>query len=220
MKEGLLGRETGPFMASGCLAPPAPFTLAPLRPWEGWRGGQAIEGAGRRRQKAYPRGRRVAACANRVTAPRGMFFVGRGRFLLHRYQFYVVKPQLPMLAQLSKRLSPLLAAPIALLLSQGQAKAMLNVNIFDEGSNLKVTVTGSISAGNAGTIAAAPDQCYSNGAPTGQFFNTTFAQAYVCTGYDQASLFYALTGPPGLGGIGSVAANSAEGLSFQLHGLA
>ncbi len=79
-----------------------------------------------------------------------------------------MKPQLCSVAQLSKRLSPLLAAPIALLLNQGQAKAMLNVNIFDEGSNLKVTVTGSISAGNAGTIAAATDQCYSNGALTGQ----------------------------------------------------
>ena len=131
-----------------------------------------------------------------------------------------MKPQLCSVAQLSKRLSPLLAAPIALLLNQGQAKAMLNVNIFDEGSNLKVTVTGSISAGNAGTIAAATNQCYSNGALTGQFFNTIFARAYVCTGYDQASLFYALTGPPGFGGNGSVAANSVEGLSFQLYGLA
>jgi len=112
-----MGRETVPFMASGCLAPPAPLTLAPLRPWEGWRGGQAIQGAGRLRQKAYARGRRVAACANHDTAPRGMFFVRKGRFLLHRLQFYAVKPQLPMLAQLSKRLSPLLAAPIALLLS-------------------------------------------------------------------------------------------------------
>ena len=149
-----------------------------------------------------------------------MFFGGRGRFLLHLYQFYAVKPQLRMLAQLSKRLSPLLAAPFALLLSQAQAKAMLNVNIFDEGSNLKVTVTGSISAGNAGIIAAATDQCYFNGALTGQSFNTTLGRAYICTGYDQASVFYALTGPPGFGGNGSVAADSVEGLSFQLYGLA
>ena len=128
-------------------------------------------------------------CTNRVTASRGMFFVGRGGCLLYGRKYYAVRPQLRMFAHLSKRLSPLLAAPIALLLSQGQAKAILNVNIFDEVSNLKVTVTGSISAGNAGIIAATPDQCYSDGALTGQFFNTTLARAYVCTGYDKISLF-------------------------------
>ena len=47
--------------------------------------------------------------------------------------------------QYLKRVSPLVVAPAALLLSQGQAHAVLNVNIFDDGPNLKVTVTGSIS---------------------------------------------------------------------------
>ena len=107
-----------------------------------------------------------------------------------------------------------------MLLSQEPAEAILNVNIFDDGPNLKVTVTGSIAAGNAGTIAATADKCHSNGALTGQFFNTSLARSYLCTGYDQESLFYALTGPPGFGGNTSVAANSLEGLSFQLYGLA
>ena len=37
MKESLLGRETGPFLTSGCLAPPAPFTWPRFGPEKGGR---------------------------------------------------------------------------------------------------------------------------------------------------------------------------------------
>jgi hypothetical protein len=67
------------------------------------------------------------------------------------------------LAKRCRRLSPLLAAPAALFLIQGQAKAILTVNIFDDGPNLKLTVTGSIAPGNAGTAAAYPANCAPGG---------------------------------------------------------
>ena len=121
------------------------------------------------------------------------------------------------LAQRCKRLTPLLAAPAALLLSQGQAKAVLYVNIFDDGPNLKVTVKGSISAGNAGTPAAYPGACGNNGSLSGEFYNGSY-NSYLCTGNDQVSPFYAISGPPGFGGNGQIySASWTEGFSFQLH---
>jgi hypothetical protein len=49
-----------------------------------------------------------------------------------------------LLVQRCKRLSPLLAAPAALLLSQGQAKAVLTYNIFESGGNVVVQISGSL----------------------------------------------------------------------------
>jgi len=49
------------------------------------------------------------------------------------------------LAQRCKRLSPLLAAPAVLLLSQGEAKAILNYNIFQRGSDVVLSASGSLS---------------------------------------------------------------------------
>jgi hypothetical protein len=126
----------------------------------------------------------------------------------------VIMP-LRTLAQRCRRLSPLLAAPAALMLSQGQAKAILNVNIFDDGPNLKVTVTGSIAPGNAGTAAAYPANCAPGGFLIGQFF-PGFYSSLLCTGIDKVDPFYAISGPPGYGGNGSILADSVEGFNFQL----
>jgi len=117
------------------------------------------------------------------------------------------------LGQRLKRFTPLLAAPVALLLSQGQAKAILNVRIFDDGPNLKVTVTGSIaSLGNS----AAPDAaCLTYGFLTGQFDPTD--PSILCTGIDQVSPFYSVTGPAGFGGSGYINATSVQGFNFQLY---
>jgi len=117
------------------------------------------------------------------------------------------------LGQRLKRFTPLLAAPAALLLSQGQAKAVLNVRIFDDGPNLKITVTGSISSlGNS----AAPDAaCLTYGFLSGQFDPTD--PSILCTGIDQTSPFYSVTGPAGFGGSGYINATSVQGLNFQLY---
>lgn len=53
------------------------------------------------------------------------------------------------LAQRCKRLTPLLAAPAALLLSQGQAKAVLTYNIFESGGNVIVRSSGSLTLPNS-----------------------------------------------------------------------
>jgi len=128
----------------------------------------------------------------------------------------VVTP-LRILAKRCKRLSPLLAVPAALFLLQGQAKAILTVNIFDDGPNLKVTVTGSIAPGNAGTAAAYPEFCGDNGWLAGQFYPGFYA-SMLCTGTDNDDPFYAISGPLGFGGNGSISgANSVEGFNFQLY---
>lgn len=51
--------------------------------------------------------------------------------------------KLRILAQHCKRFIPLLSAPAALLLSQGQAKAFLTFNIFESSSNVIVQTGGS-----------------------------------------------------------------------------
>jgi hypothetical protein len=116
-----------------------------------------------------------------------------------------------------KRFAPLLAAPAALLLSQGQAKAILNVNIFDDGPDLKIIVSGSLASlgSNSG---AATASCEGSGFLTGQF-NDVYPSA-LCTGVDQTGTYYSVTGPAGWGGNGSTGyagLSSVQGLNFQLY---
>jgi len=64
-----------------------------------------------------------------------------------------VKPQLNGLVRHCKRLAPLLAAPAIVLLSQGQAKAVLNFYIFESEGNVILRGIGSLSLpGDVGTI--------------------------------------------------------------------
>ncbi len=53
------------------------------------------------------------------------------------------------LPKFRKSLAPLLAAPAALLLSQGQAKAVLTYNIFESGGNVIVRSSGSLTLPNS-----------------------------------------------------------------------
>jgi hypothetical protein len=129
-----------------------------------------------------------------------------------------VKLSLNSVAMRCKRLAPLLAAPAALLLSQGQAKAILNINIFDDGPNLKVTVNGSISPGNAGTSTAADSNCFGSGSLSGQ--GNASDPSTLCTGTDAVSSFRDITGPNGFGGNGLLfPASSVTGFSFQFYPL-
>jgi hypothetical protein len=54
---------------------------------------------------------------------------------LHNFAVESAQHQLP---KFFKRLSPLLAAPAALLLTQGQAKAVLTYSIFESAGNVVV----------------------------------------------------------------------------------
>jgi hypothetical protein len=57
--------------------------------------------------------------------------------------------QLRILAKRCKPFIPLLAAPAALLLSQGEAKAILNFNIFESGGNVIIRTSGSVALPNS-----------------------------------------------------------------------
>ncbi len=58
---------------------------------------------------------------------------------------YAVKPQLNGLVRRGNRLASLLAAPAIVLLSQGEAKAVLNYYIFESGGNVILRGIGSVS---------------------------------------------------------------------------
>ena len=94
------------------------------------------------------------------------------------------------LAQRCKRLSPLLAAPAALLLSQGQAKAILNYNIFQRGSDVVLSASGSLSL--PGVVSSSVNCNTDNGGyvsntQVGPFLYSAFAsgaQANSCSNYN------------------------------------
>jgi hypothetical protein len=98
--------------------------------------------------------------------------------------------------------------------TSNQAKAILNVNIFDDGPNLKITVTGSIS-GSPGTFKGITD-CGTTGVLWGEFAPSS-SRSVLCTGNDSFSNYYSISGPAGFGGNGNLTgASSVAGLSFFL----
>jgi hypothetical protein len=109
-----------------------------------------------------------------------------------------------------KRLTPLLAVPAALLLGQGQAKAILNVNIFDDGPNLKVTVQGSLSQlGTPGSLLG----CSYDGLLLGQ----SPSGSALCTGPKITGPRFSLSGPLGFGGNGHLlGADQVQGPGFTM----
>lgn len=116
----------------------------------------------------------------------------------------------PLLAQHCKRLTPLLAAPAALLLSQGQAKAVLTYNIFESAGNVVVQTSGSLNFTGATAIGTIP--CGANGGIISRF-------AVVCTGLISTISNYAIDGPSNFDGtVSSFPANSVTGISTILDG--
>ncbi len=116
-----------------------------------------------------------------------------------------------------KRFSLLFAAPAALLLGQGQAKAGLDVRIFNDGPNLTVKVTGSLAS--LGTNSGAPvSDCFGNGSLEGQFDPAD--PSSLCTGINSPGSYYSVTGPAGWGGNGNTpyaGLSSVQGFNFQLY---
>jgi len=87
-----------------------------------------------------------------------------------------------------KRLSPLLAAPAALLLTQGEAKAILTYNIFESTGNVIVQASGSLDL--TGATLNGRFRCGADGA----LFSSL---ATICTGTDPGpgQIGFGITGP-------------------------
>jgi hypothetical protein len=119
---------------------------------------------------------------------------------------------MPQFARRCKRLAPLLAAPAALLLSQGQAKAVLTYNIFESGGNVVVQTNGSLNL--TGSQTNGSNYCGSNGA-------IISSAAVICTGTDPGSPRNALriSGPSNFNGPVSIfPATSVSGMFTVLYG--
>ena len=144
--------------------------------------------------------------------PQELDFFGGGIFAT-KLLGYAVTMRRRTLAQRCKRLTPLLAAPAALLLSQGQAKAVLTYNIFESGGNVVVQASGSLNLtgsqkSSAGTCGA-----------TGAIVSTIAA---ICTGTDFVSPIDSLkiSGPTNFNGTAEIfPASSVSGISTAFSGL-
>ena len=109
------------------------------------------------------------------------------------------------LAKRCKRLSPLLAAPAALLLTQGEAKAILTYYIFENAGNVEVQAVGSLILPNStGSGACGID-------PPGGLIQS--ATATICTGVDSDYNRYKTQGPISFNGTVNIdPADSATGI--------
>jgi hypothetical protein len=104
---------------------------------------------------------------------------------------YAVKPQLARLVRRGKRLAPLLAAPAIMLLSQGQAKAVLNFYIFESEGNVILRGIGSLSLPDYVEILPA-DSDFTCG-----FFDPGIGGSF-CAGLTSLIKIYNLDGPASL----------------------
>ena len=123
-----------------------------------------------------------------------------------------MKLPLRLLAQHCKNFAPLLAAPAALLLLQGQAKAVLTYNIFEFAGNIVIQTSGSLNLTGAATTGSG--FCGVSGA-------IQPGLASICTGPGGSGNpinKYAITGPATFGGSGTLPANSVTGISNILKG--
>jgi hypothetical protein len=138
-----------------------------------------------------PNEEKINTCANFLTGTNNyaIFRWGRIGEYLHSFAMKLATHQIP---QRCKRLVPLLAAPAALLLGQGQAKAILNVNIFDDGPNLRISVSGSLSQLPA---VAGTGDCGATGALAGEFQTALLGyNNFICSGPDVTFNLYDITG--------------------------
>jgi hypothetical protein len=116
------------------------------------------------------------------------------------------------LAKHSKRFTPLLAAPAALLLSQGQAKAVLAYNIFESAGNVVVQTSGSLDLTGA-TVGPNPET--EGCAPGG--INSDVAA--ICTGPKNNIRQYVISGPPTFNGTVAQSASSVSGINTIFVGV-
>lgn len=148
------------------------------------------------------------ACANLFTGLKRMIFLGGGSITGNLHQHAVNIP-LRTLAHHCKRLSPLLAAPAVLLMSQGQAKAVLTYNIFESGGNVVVQTSGSLNF-----TGATQDGTYSLG--KNGLIDSLFG--ILNTGPNNSSSpAYVISGPKDFNGDGFADASSASGIMTLIN---
>ena len=116
------------------------------------------------------------------------------------------------LAKRCKRLTPLLAAPAALLLTQGEAKAILTYYIFENAGNVEVQAVGSLILPNSAGSASQP--CTNQ--PPGGYIESAFA--FICTGTTGSIYnYYNVSGPLSFNGSVDIGpANSVSGIYTEL----
>ena len=120
-------------------------------------------------------------------------------------------PTLRTLSQRFPRFSPLLAATAALLLSQGQAKALMTYDIYESAGNVVVQASGSLDLST--TSSGFSSECAT--APGGYIES---ASAIICTGTEIASPAFTIDGPSSFNG--SVNITPASSVSGILTGIA
>jgi hypothetical protein len=116
------------------------------------------------------------------------------------------------LAQRCKRFSPLLALPAALLLTQGEAKALLTYNIYESGGNVVVQASGSLNLTGATQIASQLSCGYN-----GVIYSPLAA---ICTGVDSQARPYSISGSSSFTGSAAslFGASSVSGIFTLLYG--
>jgi len=113
------------------------------------------------------------------------------------------------LAKRCRRFTPLLAAPAALLLSQGEAKAVLTFNIFESAGNVVVQTSGSLDL--AGATQSGQNSCGYNG-------YIQSSSAVICSGLNFTLDAYSITGPASFNGSVSAPADSRSGITATFNG--
>jgi hypothetical protein len=118
---------------------------------------------------------------------------------------------LPDLAQRCKRIAPLLFAPAALFLNQGQAKAVLTYNIFESAGDVVIQTSGTLDL--TGAAVSRNGSCGSQGV-------IYSLEALVCTGPNNLSLLiYDITGPTFFdGSVSAFGASNVSGISALVQG--
>jgi len=123
-----------------------------------------------------------------------------------------VKLAFHQLPSFFERLLPLLVAPAALLLGQGQAKAILNYHIFESAGDVIMQTSGSLDFTGLSPVVNS-SECNLDGA-------ILSAYAVLCTGNDVGYRpFYLISGPTFFNGtVSAYPASSASGMHTSLVG--
>jgi MYXO-CTERM domain-containing protein len=127
--------------------------------------------------------------------------------------FFAPPEMLPfhVLADCCKRLTPLLAVPAALLLVQGQAKAVLTYNIFESAGAVTVQTSGSLDL--TGATSVPESMCGFDGAIASPL-------AIICTGPDIGPIpAYSISGPTSFIGTAFLSgASTVSGITTGFSG--